>query len=471
MSSTRKHSDRLLALAGAALALPGVAAQAADAGFRSDDIVLSYNHGEYSESDHRMDIHVDQLALSAPIGERFETRFEAIRDVTSGASPTYYTINIDGSPAMILQSGASIKDQRDVYRAGLGYYGDRNYYGVGIGRSREDDYEADFGSIDFRRTFNNKNTTLMVSAAYSSDVVWNTYDPNNILNEPSEKNDRRKHDLMVGISQVMDRNTVMQFNLTHSYAYGELSDPYKLATVADAGLVDIRGDFPYDDLIDFINYTDGTVLDNALAALGFYDNLVATGIDVAALRNMIRNNTLGELLGGTGLIDIGFVKEAILGALPDTRPDSRRQWIALWRYSHFIESNSSAIHVDYRYSYDKWDAHSHTIEAKWKKDFGHGWMIAPGLRYYNQRSAYFYDAYFQTRPGNGYYTSDYRLAGFGAWSAKFEISKAITEHLSLQFNYEYYKRKRSWEWLSNSVGYDVDDYDAQTYTVSLESVF
>lgn len=475
MNNSSKRSDRLSALATAALALPGIAAispqaVAAETGYRSDEYVISYNRGQYTESGDRMDIHVDQLAFSAPIGERFETRFEAIRDVTSGASPTYYTINTDGSPAMILQSGASIEDKRDVYRGGLGYYGDRNYYGIGLGRSREDDYDADFGSIDFRRTFNNKNTTLSVSAAYSSDVAWNTYDPNNILNEPSEKNDRRKHDLMVGISQIMDRNTVMQFNLTHSYAYGELSDPYKLVTVEDAALIGIRGDFPYDALIDFINYTDGAVIDDTLAALGFYDNLVATGVDVAALRNMIRNNTLGGLIGATGLLDIGFIKETVLGALPDSRPDSRRQWIALWRYSHFIESNSSAIHADYRYSHDAWRANSHTLELKWKKEFGDGWMLAPGLRYYNQHSANFYDAYFTTRPGANY-SSDYRLAGFGAWSAKFEISKALTENLSLQFNYEYYKRQRSWEWLSNSVGYDVDDYSAQTYTVSLESVF
>jgi len=470
MSISRKTSERLLALASAALALPGIA-QAADTGYRSDDIVLSYNHGEYKESGQRMNIHVDQLALSAPIGEHFETRLEAIRDVTSGASPTYNVINTDGSPAMILQSGASIHDQRDVYRAGLGYYGDRNYYGVGIGRSREDDYDANFGSVDFRRTFDNKNTTLMVSADYSDDIGWNTYEPNNILNEPSVKHDRRKHNLMVGVGQVMDRNTVMQFNLTHSYAYGHLSDPYKLAQVEDAGLVNIRGDFPYDRLIDFINYTSGSQIDAALAALGFWDNLAASGADVATLRNTLRNNTLGQLIGATGLLDIGVLKHELLGALSDSRPDSRRQWIALWRYSHFIESNSSAIHVDYRYAHDDWHSNSHTIEAKWKKSFGDGWMIAPGLRYYNQQSAYFYDDYFSTRPANGYLSSDYRLAGFGAISAKFEISKAVTKNLSLQFNYEYYKRKREWEWLSHSVGYDVDDYNAQTYTVSLESVF
>jgi len=474
MKDSRQKNETLSALMTAAMALPGIAATPAamaENGYRSDDYAISYHRARYVESGDRMEINTEQLGLSLPVGERFETSFSAIRDVTSGASPVYYAVNTDGSPQLILESGASIKDQRNIYRAGAGYYGDESYYGIGLGRSLEDDYDSHFGSLDYRRSFDNKSTTFMASFAFSSDVVWNTYKPDVLLNEPEHKNDRRKHDLMLGMSQVWDRNSVLQFNLTHSHAYGELSDPYKLVTVEDAGLVGLRGDIPYNDLINFIDGIDGATIDAVLDATGFYNSLAKSGANVDELRNYIRTNNLSTLLNNTGLLDIGLLKEALIGALHDTRPDNRDQVVALVRFSRFLEHSDSAIHLDYRYAHDEWEASSHTFEVKWKKAFGEGWMVAPGVRYYSQHAAYFYDAYFSTRPNDGYQTSDYRLAGFGAWSAKLEVAKALTKNLTVQLNYEYYKRKRDWEWLSNSKGYDADDYNAHTIAVSLQSVF
>ena len=474
MKDSRQKNDTLSALMTAAMALPGITTIGpvhAETGYRSDDVVLTYHRAHYAESGERMEIDVDQLALSLPVGERFEAAVEVVRDITSGASPVFYSINADGSPEMILQSGASIADERNVYRASVGYYGDDDYYGLGLGRSLEDDYDAHFASVDFRRSFDNKNTTLLASFAFSSDTVWNTYEPDVILNEPEQKNQRRKHDLMLGVSQVWDRNSVLQFNLTHSRAYGTLSDPYKLVTVENAGLLGLRGDFPYDYLIDFINETDGETIDAILDTLGLYQGLAQSGVDVAALREYIRNNNLASLINNSGLFDIGVLKELLIGALHDSRPDDRDQIIALARFSRYLQHSDSALHLDYRYAHDEWSSSSHTFEVKWKKAFGAGWMLAPGLRYYTQQAAYFYDAYFSGRRSDGYHSSDYRLAGFGAWSAKLEIGKALTENLFIQFNYEYYKRKHAWEWLSNTNGYAVDDYSAQTFAVSLQSVF
>lgn len=89
---------------------------------------------------------------------------------------------------------------------------------------------------------------------------------------------------------------------------------------------------------------------------------------------------------------------------------------------------------------------SDTFEMKFKIPIGNsGWMIVPGMRYYSQTAASFYSLYFTERPFPGYYSSDYRLAGFGQWEGMLEIQKEFAKTWRAYIGYDYASRKKSYQ--------------------------
>jgi hypothetical protein len=403
---------------------------AAETGYRSETPSASYHHGEYSESDERMEVKVDQLSLSVPIGERFEAKLSLIRDLVSGASPFFNGRDRAGQPFQLLQSGASIRDTREVINASLGYYGDSHYLAARAGRSREDDYESDFASLEYRRDLNQGNTSLTASAAYEDDRLWNSAEGAGLLTGPARTHRRYKTDLLLGVGQLLDKNSLLQVNLTYSHSSGFLSDPYKKVYVARR--------------------------------------------DPLGLVPLLGSNLGGGALGGMAPVELAGVRSRplhLVGIYDDSRPDSRDQWIALARYSRYLDGTDSALHLDYRLGLDDWGADSHTLEVKWNKDFGSGWSLSTGLRYYTQHSADFYRVSFDRLPGDRTLSSDYRLAGFGAVSARLGLAKTLLDGgLTLRIDYERYERRKALE-LNHSRGDDLDDFSADLISLTLESVF
>ncbi|CAN7376129.1 DUF3570 domain-containing protein [Pseudoduganella sp. LjRoot289] len=389
-----KPNEALTVLMAAALALPGMSAQAADANVRNDSVVLSYNHGDYAESNKRMDARVDQVSVTVPLGDRYEVKLNTIRDVVSGASPFSNRV-VAGKPVMILATAASIREKREVMDASVGYYGDDYYAGVNVGRSIENDYDAHFISASYRRGFNDKNTTVSVGAAFSSDEVWEKYYPLVANAKPSVYRDRHKHDLMVGVSQILDENSVAQLVLSHGYTYGYLNEQYRRAVIQTA---------------------KGPVF------------------------------------------------------VADARPQDHTQWTALARYSHYFAAINSALHLDYRFGLDSWGADSHTVEGKLRVALGGGWSVAPGLRYYTQKNADFYQTYFTSAPANGLTTVDYRQAAFGALSPKLEVVKTFKNGTQVRASFENYLRNYSYR-LSGARGNAIDNYHARLLSVSTDIAF
>lgn len=107
--------------------------------------------------------------------------------------------------------------------------------------------------------------------------------------------------------------------------------------------------------------------------------------------------------------------------LADNRPDRRSEAAWLVRYRRAITASGS-LHLDYRFSWNSWGQHSHTIEAAWYQSLGDGWRLVPGVRYYTQDEARFYAPFFGDVHGN-FYSSDYRLGGFGAIAANLNVRK------------------------------------------------
>jgi hypothetical protein len=111
--------------------------------------------------------------------------------------------------------------------------------------------------------------------------------------------------------------------------------------------------------------------------------------------------------------------------IAEQRPDRRVEAAGLLRYRRSFADIDASLHLDYRYAQDSWGLHSHTLEAAWYQGFGDGWRVIPGLRYYSQAAARFYAPFLVDPAGQRNYSSDYRLATFGAFSTSINVRKAI----------------------------------------------
>ena len=450
MAAIKKH-NKLARLSASALALPGIAVEAGEKGYLTEDVLVRYHHATYSEPEGYMDVTVDQVFAEFPINSSMDGSFTYTKDVTSGASPVVNFLDLDGTPYQILEAGASIEDTRDVYESAINYYGETYDLGFKVGSSTEDDYESKYISATYKHFFNKKNTDITIGTGYSTDDVWNVYDPNVLLLEPTQFNERRKREYYLAATQLLDRNSLIQFNITYTDQFGSLSDPYKKSVVVDRALIPA---FPRN--ID-LEATLRVVNESGLSRI--INESILEGLD----------NLFGNLVGEE--IDIVYLMDTFVGAIKDNRPDRRRQLISVLAYSRYFQSTNSAIHADYRYIDDTWGTYSHTLQAKWKKRLNDLWIVTPGIRYYTQHSAHFYDVVFQTTPEDGYVSSDYRLAGFGTLSYKLEFALKASENVNVYVNAERYYRKHSLESNGSSKGHPIEDQTNSILSLSIDGSF
>jgi hypothetical protein len=172
------------------------------------------------------------------------------------------------------------------------------------------------------------------------------------------------------------------------------------------------------------------------------------------------------------------------GVFHEERPGEKFQWAWLNQYvRHFGQLNDAALHVDYRYGLDSWGSHSHTIEASWHQPIVDDWHIIPKFRYYSQDKADFYQPIFNDTPNNNYtglasrtyYSSDYRLAGFGALSGGIKLSKELTHLKGLhsakfQTGIEYYRHESGLQLGGNTQG-SFADFNYYLVTASFNLKF
>lgn len=131
------------------------------------------------------------------------------------------------------------------------------------------------------------------------------------------------------------------------------------------------------------------------------------------------------------------------GTERDTRPDKRKQGTWLVRYRQYVEGIEGAFHANYRYYTDDWGIDAHTVRLEWYQPLPRGWRVVPSVRYHSQSEADFYAPFFDSPPGNGLYTSDYRMSPFGALSWRLRADKSFGD-LELSVSYEAYSSDGSY---------------------------
>lgn len=176
----------------------------------------------YREDGDRMKVTEPVLWFKSPIGELWDVAVSGTVDMVSGASPIL-VVNNTGKPVQIY-TGASITDRRKAGDASLTRkFGalNENTIGVSYATSNEKDYDSNAYGLNATFDFNERNTTLALGAGRRNDRVMSVTDKTlNAARDASE--------LLVGLTQLIDRRTLVQSNLTYTRLSGYLSDPYKL---------------------------------------------------------------------------------------------------------------------------------------------------------------------------------------------------------------------------------------------------
>ena len=115
---------------------------------------------------------------------------------------------------------ATVEDERTAVNLELTkILGDHAFTG-GLSYSQESDYKSTGLALQDAISFNQKNTTLLLGTAYTMDKV------DSFIRGGVQ--DKDTIDLLVGLTQVIDANTLFNIDLTLGQVSGYLDDPYKV---------------------------------------------------------------------------------------------------------------------------------------------------------------------------------------------------------------------------------------------------
>jgi len=166
----------------------------------------------YQEDDDRIQVEAFYLRGKIEVNSDTSFRFQYLHDAISGSSPT------GAQPGGLNPFLSEIEDVREGYLAAIDHqFGDHRVE-LEVAYSTESDYDSTGFALADDWDFNQKNTKLKSGINYLADRVQ----------VPGiEAQDKTGLDLFTGVSQVIDKNTVVSANLTVGYADGYLNDPYK----------------------------------------------------------------------------------------------------------------------------------------------------------------------------------------------------------------------------------------------------
>ena len=209
---------------------------------------------------------------------------------------------------------------------------------TGLGFSKEYDYIHLGANASLARDFNQRNTTLSAGVAFSTDDIDPVGGKPQALSMMGDVGDLSNRggsdskdilDLLVGVTQVINRTTIVRFNYSYSDASGYLSDPYKILSVVDP----LTGD------------------------------------------TLLRIPAPGTT-GPTGVYRF------------ESRPDTRSKQAFYAELKKYF--GGKVLDVSWRFMSDDWGIDSQTLEGRLRWPVGVSSFIEPHARYYTQGAADFY---------------------------------------------------------------------------------
>jgi len=264
-----------LALATSALLVTNPITTLAETGAVADNDRFDISRLYYTEQE-RVTVEKIQASVSKALNESNKFKFSYVYDTMSGASPNGRIYNASGVGSNITYTTASgnantvannaggaaatwkttFKDARTAFNAEWEHALTTTLKAVaGAANSSENDYDSRTYSGRLLWDVDQRRTTLTIGASTNFDTVkaiggnpkggttiacmadtsfapnWLSCNPNTIYYKPASK---VTSDYLVGITQVWNRNTLMQFNVALSQEKGYLTDPYKQVSIVDS---------------------------------------------------------------------------------------------------------------------------------------------------------------------------------------------------------------------------------------------
>ncbi len=330
-------------------------------------------------------ITIDGLTGATPSGA---IRQDVAQTFTRPSGNAAYTV-----PAGELPLDDTFRDTRVALTANWQQpVGDVGLVNVGASVSREYDYTHLGLNAKYARDFNQRNTTVSAGLALSMD----NFDPVggapaaltamlDVGDTSNRRGDQDKDivDVVLGVSQVINRNLVLQLNYSFSQADGYLTDPYKVLSVVD----DITGD------------------------------------------------TLPVLPAPLG-------EGPSHQYLFESRPDERTKHSVYAQAKYYL--NGKVLDASYRYMTDDWEIDSHTVDLRYRWPLSDETYVEPHLRFYTQTEAEFYRlSLVDSAPLPTFASADYRLGNFDAITAGLKYGWKTRNDNDMSVRVELYRQTGS----------------------------
>jgi Protein of unknown function (DUF3570) len=252
----------------------------------------------------------------------------------------------------------------------ISYEWDEATVDVGGGISVENDYESRYFNLGGRMDFNQKQTTVNLGVSYTNSDTSATLDPDGLQFFDTSKynnsgieffgfdpsgeeiykivssqpivsagevestydlellrrtsaimyGNRQDWNTQLGLTQVLNKDAVLELGMGYTRSTGYLGNPYKLVSIVSA------------------SGTPEQIQNNKILGAGRYSTL-------------------------------------------EIRPDERNQFNLAIGYNQYLKSFDSALHLDYHFAHDDWGIVVHTFEADWVQPLSSGWTVTPRIRY------------------------------------------------------------------------------------------
>ena len=328
---------------------------------RVQDLSLNILSKRYFVDDRSLSLGltVDTLTGATPNGA---IRQGVPQTFTRPSGSSVYTI-----PANELPLDDTFKDTRVALTAGWEQPLGRLWKtSVGLSGSSEYDYTHLGFNGSLSRDFNNRNTTVSAGIAVAHDTldpVGGTpipFAPMLDVGDTGNKTGNETKDVVdavLGVTQVISRNLLVQLNYSFSNSSGYLTDPYKI-----------------------LSLVDGTTGDTIT-------RVPAPGAEGPSH-------------------EFRF----------ERRPDERTKHSVYGQAKYYM--GGKVLDASYRYMTDDWDIVSHTVDLRLRWPLGEYSYLEPHLRFYTQSEADFYRiSLVDGVELPAYASADYRLGNFDAITA------------------------------------------------------
>lgn len=182
-------------------------------GTSAAETAVHYRFQTYQETDNRIRVDSHYAMAEVELDPATRLRARGVIDTITGMTPT-------GAPAPAGSDQVPLAELEDERHALVTDISRR--FGPWTGRfefaySDEDDYLSRGYAATVVRALNENNTELQAGFSYIDDTI-----------RFAEHRPKRTRDYLLGVTQVLDRNTTLTLNLSWGRTRGFITDPYKL---------------------------------------------------------------------------------------------------------------------------------------------------------------------------------------------------------------------------------------------------